>query len=79
MKDNPLIKDAIKRNEDALIGLTPGTLVYQECKNKIERHRYESIMAMLSDISKPKKIEIFIAIIAFLAFLIATAQLFCSK
>ncbi len=76
MKKHPLIDDAIKRNEDALIHTTPGSPQYQEYKNRIERHRHESIMAMLEDISKPKKIEIFIAVVTFFAFLIATVQLF---
>ncbi len=74
-KHNPLIDDAIKRNEDALTKLTPGTSEYQKCRNRIERHRHDSIMEMLIEISKPKKIEKIIMVFAIFAVLIAAISL----
>jgi hypothetical protein len=75
-KNNPLIENAIKRNENALIHLDKDSPQYQECKNKIDHHRHESIMVMLNEISKPKKIEIFIALVAFLALIVAVLSCF---
>jgi len=76
MEKHPLLDDAIKRNEDELVNTPPGTPQYQLYRNRVDRHRHESIMAMLEDISKPKKIEKAVLIVGIISVILVSTGLY---
>lgn len=71
MKRNPLFEEAINRNVLALKDLHPDSPGYQECKSKIDKYRHDLTIELLTDISKPKKIEKYIAVISTMAVVIS--------